>query len=84
MGLKKKINEIATETANETVKALAPSLVAQITQTNTNFIGKILRFKEGNTYIVQDQNGNEKTVQYLGDKPISSGSGVMVTGGFIR
>ena len=43
MGLKKKVKEIAIEAANQTVETIMPTLVQQIAQANTNFIGKVVR-----------------------------------------
>lgn len=84
MSLKKKITQIAVEAAKDAVRILAPTLITQVVQTNSSFVGEVVRYKEGNKFIVKDPNGNEKEITYLGDRPIGVGSGMVITDNYGR
>ena len=83
MGLKKKVKEIAIQAAVEAVRSASSTATRQIVQTNSPFTAKIVR-TEGNSFVVSDPQGNEKTVTFIGDRPLGPGGVVIVTGDYCR
>lgn len=82
MSLKKKIIEIATQTAQEAVQTIAPALINQIVAQSTGpYVAKITKV-QGNTITVTDPNGSDKVITYIGDGAKGPGGTVLVNGNY--
>lgn len=82
MGLKRSISNISTATAEEIAKVLGPSLINQIQQTATPYTTQVVRVISSTEYVVKDHLGNEKTITYIGDRPIGAKSTILINGDY--
>ena len=85
MGLKKKTGQIATTTGLEILKKLGSSMTTQNSQqagASSNFSAEIIRANSPTEYVVKDAQGNDKTITYLGDRPLGVNSTLFVVGDF--
>lgn len=86
MGLKKKVGELATQSAQDAIKTYASSLNMQnSSQTSSQpFVTTVVRIKGPTSFVVLDATGNEITVDYIGDRSISPGGTIVLDSGFAR
>lgn len=86
MGLKNKVEKIAiaeaTRVANEIARALLNEMDSK-TESSSG-IGKVVRQKSANEFVVIGKDGNEATLTYFGDRPVGPGGRVIIDGDTCR
>ena len=83
MGLKTTVEAIAIKRANEVADLYIAKFNNLVNSTAQNNVGKITEVIGPNTFKVSI-NGNEQTVTYLGNRPISADGHVIIDGKFAQ
>jgi hypothetical protein len=82
--MKKTTENIAAKVAKEIVEAALSKYLSEANKSSNTPLGQVLSVDENNQFKVKLSDGSEKTVTYLGDRPIGPDSHVLIQGDFAR
>lgn len=86
MGLKGKVEKVAIEEATKVANEIAKSILNDMDSKTqpASGLGKVVRQKSANEFVVIGKDGNEATLTYFGDRPVGPGGHVIIDGDTCR